>query len=45
MSSEEVFWQSVLLGIEPEFSERRVFLWVLYCLFVAAVIMGAAALS
>jgi hypothetical protein len=35
-SSEDVFWQSIMLDIEPELSERRVIGWVLYCLAVVA---------
>ena len=31
MSPEDVFWQGVLLGIEPEFSQRRIVGLALYC--------------
>lgn len=37
MSREDVFWQGILLGIEPTFSERRVVGWSLYCLVLVLV--------
>ena len=36
-SREDVYWQGILLGIEPTFSERRVIGWVAYILFLIAV--------
>ena len=45
MSQEDVYWQGVLLGIEPEFSERRIAGWVVYCVLIAVVIFAAAAVA
>lgn len=36
-SREDVYWQGILLGIEPTFSERRVISWVAYFLVLIAV--------
>ncbi len=44
-SREDVYWQGVLLGIEPEFSERRIAGWVIYCVILAVVIFALAAVA
>ena len=37
----EEYWQGVLLGIEPEWSRRRIFKWLTYLAFVGFVILTA----
>jgi hypothetical protein len=41
MTDLEEFWQGVLLGIEPMWSDRRVAKYVSYSVFVSCVIMTA----
>jgi hypothetical protein len=36
-SREDVYWQGILLNIEPTFSERKVLGWTAYILFLIAV--------
>ena len=36
-SREDVYWQGILLGIEPTFSERRIVGWAAYILFLIVV--------
>ena len=40
MTELEEFWQGVLLEIEPEWSERRVAIYIAYMLFMFAVFVG-----
>ena len=38
---EEDFWQEVLLGIEPQWSQRRIVRAAVYVVFVMAIMMTA----
>jgi hypothetical protein len=38
---EEDFWQDVILGIEPEWSQRRIVRAAVYIVFVMAILMTA----
>lgn len=40
-SHEEEFWQDVLLGIEPEWSRRRIARWVAYAVFLGVIFSAA----
>lgn len=39
MTELEEFWQAVLLEIEPEWSQRRVAIYMAYCMFIIFVLM------
>jgi hypothetical protein len=39
-TAEESFWQEVLLGIEPEWSQRRVLRAAAYLVFVLAIVLA-----
>ena len=45
MSADAERIQMALLGIEPEFSERRVFGWVAYIIFLAVLVSTLVALG
>ena len=41
LNADEEFWQGILLGIEPEWSRRRIARWVVYCIFLGVVFFTA----
>lgn len=41
VSDEDEFWQGVLLGIEPEWSNRRIARYVAYVIFLVVVFFAA----
>ena len=39
MSEEDEFWQGIMLGIEPDWSHRRIVRSVAYVVFVLAIVL------
>ena len=45
VTREEVFWQGILLGVEPQFTRRKAFYWAVYFALLACVFVGCSFLK